>query len=171
MPRTAKYKLNFEYCSKLRLRLWKAASAHTLLKVTMKILTFLIVTLCLAGVVVASLALGEHYNTGASPCDINEVWDCGTVNHSPYAMLRSIPVALIGIVGYALLGAIAGRFPWITAVLALGAVVFSLRLSWIEWKKLQVWCIYCVSSQGIIVAVFALAVTAALLSTRRSRAL
>jgi uncharacterized membrane protein len=130
----------------------------------MKFFTFFIVALSLAGVVVASLALGEHYNTGSSPCSINEVWDCGTVNHSPFAVVYGVPVALIGIVGYALLGALAGRFPWMTAVAAFVATVFSLRLSWHEWKDLQTWCIYCVTSQGIIIVLFALALTAAIIS-------
>ena len=132
-----------------------------------KSLTFLIVVLCLAGTVVAGLALGEHYNTGSSPCSINSVWDCGEVNHSPYAMLYGIPVAMIGIVGYALLAALAGRFPWTTAVLALAAVIFSLRLTKIEWKDLQVWCIYCVISQIIIFIIFLLTVLAAWLSRRK----
>lgn len=131
-----------------------------------KILTVLIVFFCLAGVIDASLALGEHYNTGTSPCDINTKWDCGEVNHSPYAVLRGVPVAIIGIVGYALLGVLAGRFPWITAIAALAAITFSLRLTWIEWKRLEVWCIYCVISQGIIVIVFLLSVAAAWLSKR-----
>ena len=135
---------------------------------TSKVLTVLIVVLCLAGVIVASLALGEHYNTGSSPCSINDVWDCGVVNHSPYAVLRGIPVAMIGIVGYSLLAVLAGRFPRITAALALGALIFSLRLTWIEWKSLGVWCIYCVTSQIIIAVIFLLTVIAALLSTRRT---
>lgn len=132
-----------------------------------KILTVLIVIFCLTGVIDASLALGEHYNTGSSPCSINSVWDCGEVNHSPYAVLRGVPVAIVGIVGYALLGVLAGRFPWITAVAALAGVIFSLRLTWIEWRSLQVWCIYCVISQGIIIIILLLSIVAAWLSRRR----
>jgi vitamin-K-epoxide reductase (warfarin-sensitive) len=132
-----------------------------------KSLTFLTVVLCLAGVVVSSLVLREHYNTEPSPCSINDVWDCGTVNHSQYAVLHGIPVAMIGIAGYALLGVLAGRFPWTTAVFALAGLIFSLRLSWMEWKVLQTWCIYCVSSQIIIAIVFLMALTAAWLSRRK----
>ena|SRR5215472_5291952 len=131
------------------------------------LLTFVIVVFCLAGVVDSSLVLREHYNTESSPCNINDVWDCGTVNHSPYAAMRGIPVALIGILGYALLAVLAGRFPLTTAVLALGALIFSLRLTWIEWKVLLVWCIYCVSSQIIIAIIFPLTVIAAWVSRRK----
>lgn len=133
-----------------------------------KLLTLLIVVLCLAGVLTASLALGEHYNTGSSPCSINDRWDCGIVNHSPYALIRGVPVALIGILGYALMASTAGRFPWITALLALGALIFSLRLTSIEWKTLGVWCIYCVTSQSVVVLVFLLSVAAAWLSHSRA---
>ena len=134
----------------------------------MKYLTLLIVALSLAGTVDSSLALREHYNTGTSPCSINDVWDCGTVNHSQYAVLFGVPVAMIGIVGYALLGALAGRFPWITAAAALGGMIFSLRLTWVEWKDLGTWCIYCVTSQGIITAIFISALIAAILSRRKA---
>ncbi len=136
----------------------------------MKYLTAVIVTLCLAGMLVSSLALAEHYNTQSSPCSINAVWDCGTVNHSPYAMAFGVPVAIIGIMGYGLLTAIAGRFPWLTAVGALLGMIFALRLTWIEWKVLGVWCLYCVTSQGIITLILLSSLTAALLSKRGIRA-
>ena len=126
-----------------------------------KLLTFFIVILCLAGVAISGMALGEHYNTKPSPCSINDRWDCGIVNHSPYAIFHDIPVAMIGIVGYALLGAIAGRLPRVTALIALLALIFTLRLTWIEWKVLGVWCIYCVSSQITIAIIFLLAFAAA----------
>lgn len=137
-------------------------------KRAIKILTLLIVIFSLAGVIDASLALGEHYNTGTSPCSINSVWDCGEVNHSEYAVLRGVPVAIIGIVGYALLAVLAGRFPWITAGAALAGLIFSLRLTYIEWKSLQVWCIYCVISQGIIAVIFLLSTAAAWLSRQET---
>lgn len=131
-----------------------------------KFLTVFIVVLCLFGVMVSSLVLREHYNTESSPCNINDVWDCGVVNHSPYAAIHGIPVAMIGILGYALLAVLAGRFPWTNAVLALGALIFSLRLTWIEWKLLGVWCIYCVTSQITILLIFFLTVIAAWLARR-----
>ena len=80
------------------------------------------------------MALKEHWSNEASPCKINEIWDCGAGNKSPYAVLFGVPVAGIGAVGYALLGALAGRRRLLTALLALGALGFALRLTWIEWK-------------------------------------
>ena len=132
----------------------------------MKFLTAALVVLCLAGVVVSMLALREHYNTETSPCDINTVWDCGAVNHSMFAAVSGVPVAAIGILGYALLGILAGRFRLLTALGALGGLVFALRLSYIEWKVLETWCIYCVASQGIIALVCVLAFLALFLGRR-----
>src|SRR2546430_1047214 len=122
----------------------------------MKVLTVLIVILALAGVVVSTVVLKEHYSTETSPCDINAKWDCGIVNKTPYSLFHGIPVAMIGIVGYALIGILAGRFPILTALAALGGLVFALRLTYFEWKVIGVWCIYCVSSQVIITCVFLL---------------
>ena len=66
---------------------------------------YVLLLLCVLGVVVSSLALREHYRTeGFAPCDINEKWDCGIVNQSPYAMVGKVPVAAIGIAGYLLMG-------------------------------------------------------------------
>jgi uncharacterized membrane protein len=74
---------------------------------------------------------------------------------------------MIGIVGYALIGVLAGRFPVLTALAALGGLAFALRLTYFEWKVIQVWCIYCVSSQVIIACVFLLSAVAAVVSRRQ----
>ena len=112
----------------------------------------LIVILALAGVVVSALALKVHYDTGTEPCSINERWDCGIVNHSSYAVIEHIPVAAIGIAGYlaiALLALARRRFLLLIAtILGLG---LALYLTHIEKDILQVWCLYCVISQGIII--------------------
>src|SRR5579871_4933481 len=112
---------------------------------------WLIAFLALAGMVAAILALREHYRTEASPCSINEKWDCGTVNKSPFAVIAGIPVADIGIAGYLLLGVLAFMKRWrLLAAAAVPALGFSLYLAHIEKDVLEVWCIYCVISLGII---------------------
>jgi vitamin-K-epoxide reductase (warfarin-sensitive) len=106
---------------------------------------WLIIVVAFAGLVAASLALREHYRTGSSPCSINDVWDCGIVNHSQYAVFHGVPVAVIGMAGYLLLAVLSLRKLWWALLLfAVGGLAFSLYLTWIEWKILQVWCIYCV---------------------------
>jgi vitamin-K-epoxide reductase (warfarin-sensitive) len=112
---------------------------------------YLIALLALAGVVVSILALRVHYDTGTEPCSINEKWDCGIVNRSPYAEIERVPVAMIGIVGYLLLAYMAmARQRGMLAVAAILGLGFALYLTHIEKSILQVWCLYCVMSQGII---------------------
>ncbi|MBZ5665216.1 MAG: vitamin K epoxide reductase family protein [Acidobacteriia bacterium] len=112
---------------------------------------WVLVVLAVIGIAASSLALREHYRTDASPCSINERWDCGIVNHSPYAMFHGVPVAVIGIVGYFMLGALASgkAYPWMLPLVTV-ALVFAVHLADIEKFVLGVWCIYCVISLGVI---------------------
>ena len=112
---------------------------------------WVLVVLAVLGIVVSSLALREHYRTEASPCSINAVWDCGTVNHSPSAMLLGIPVAVIGMGGYLFLALLAFRrlYPWMLPFVTF-AIVFAVHLADVEAYVLGAWCIYCVISLGII---------------------
>lgn len=113
---------------------------------------WLLLVLTLLGLAASSLALREHYRPyGDSPCDINAHWDCGIVNHSPYAMIHGIPVAVIGIAGYLLLGVLALKRAYrLMLGFALPALAFSLYLAWIEAHDLGVRCLYCVISLGAI---------------------
>jgi len=111
----------------------------------------IIAILAILGVIVSGLALREHYRTEPAPCAINDRWDCGAVNHSPFAEIFHVPVAIIGIAGYL---ALAGLALMRRRALVMGAAIiglcFALRLSYVEAKILETWCIYCVISQTII---------------------
>jgi vitamin-K-epoxide reductase (warfarin-sensitive) len=112
---------------------------------------YVLMVLAVAGVVASALALREHYRTGESPCSINEKWDCGTVNKSPFAVVWGIPIAAIGMAGYLVLGGLAFRRSYARLLdLTLMSLGFSLYLAHIEKEVLGVWCIYCVISLGII---------------------
>jgi uncharacterized membrane protein len=113
---------------------------------------YTLLILAVLGVIVSSLALREHYREyGDSPCSINEHWDCGVVNHSPYAMMGPIPVAVVGIAGYILMAALAFlRSYRLLLVPTLAGLAFSLYLANIEKNILGIWCIYCVISLGIV---------------------
>ena len=129
---------------------------------------YALLILAVLGIVVSSLALREHYREyGDSPCSINERWDCGVVNHSPFAVLggvfdqmgfhahvplvSALPVATAGILGYIVMAAFAFLRGYRTLlVLTLGSLAFSLFLAHIEKDILGVWCVYCVASLVII---------------------
>jgi vitamin-K-epoxide reductase (warfarin-sensitive) len=128
----------------------KIVRAHPTAK--RKFMKYLLLILAVLGVIVSSLALREHYRTyGDSPCSINERWDCGVVNHSPYAMRFGIPIAAFGIAGYILMAVLAYlRSYRLLLVPTFAGLAYSLYLANIEANVLGVWCIYCVISLGII---------------------
>jgi vitamin-K-epoxide reductase (warfarin-sensitive) len=128
--------------------------------------------LSLAGVLISVLALRVHYSTATEPCDINAHWDCGIVNHSRYAVFFHVPVAAIGIAGYLLLGVLAlARRRVLFLVAAIVGLAFALYLSSIERNVLEVWCLYCVISQGIIALITLLSLAWVFAGARsRSRA-
>jgi len=109
---------------------------------------YIFIFLATVGIIASTLALREHYRTeGDSPCSINDRWDCGIVNHSPYATLAGIPVAVLGIIGYLLMAALSWRRAYrLLLAVAVLALAFSLYLAHIEAHILGVWCIYCVIS-------------------------
>jgi vitamin-K-epoxide reductase (warfarin-sensitive) len=133
---------------------------------------YILVLLSVLGIVVSSLALREHYReAGDSPCSINDRWDCGIVNHSPYAVVKGtgIPVAVLGIAGYVLMGAMAWRRTYrLVLACAVVGLAYSLYLAHIEKDILGVWCIYCVISLGIVSFITLLAFVASFFSGGRS---
>jgi uncharacterized membrane protein len=133
---------------------------------------YVLVVLAALGIAVSALALREHYRTeGDSPCSINERWDCGIVNHSPYAVLLGIPVGILGIAGYLLMAALAWRRAYrLLLATALAALAYSLYLAHIEAHVLGVWCVYCVISLGNIslITLLTLGTTAASLFRKSS---
>ena len=133
---------------------------------------YVLVVLAVLGIVISTLALREHYRTeGDSPCSINERWDCGIVNHSPYAVLAGIPVAALGIAGYLLMGALAWRRAYrLLLAMAVAGLAYALYLAHIEAHVLGVWCIYCVISLGIISLITLLSLGAAIFAGSRSLA-
>ncbi len=112
---------------------------------------YVLVSLTLLGFIASGLALREHYRTDLSPCSINERWDCGIVNHSPFAMLAGIPVAAIGMAGYVFLAVLALKRAYrIFLGAAVLSLAFSLYLAHVEADILGVWCVYCVASLTVI---------------------
>jgi uncharacterized membrane protein len=129
---------------------------------------FVLALLAVVGIAASSFALREHYRTDTSPCSINDRWDCGIVNHSPYAVLWGVPVAAVGMAGYLSLGLLAlKRWYRILLPVALAGLAFSLYLAHIEASVLGVWCIYCVASLATI-SIFSLLTLIAVVTQYRT---
>ena len=85
-------------------------------------------------------------------------------------MLFRSPVAAIGIAGYVVIAGLSlARRRWMVATAAVLGLGFSLYLAHIEKDVLQVWCLYCVISQGIIALITLLAIANLFLSGRPVR--
>jgi uncharacterized membrane protein len=119
----------------------------------------------IASFAVAAVGLGiagyltvVHYDGGAPVCAIAH--GCATVQQSEYAELAGVPVALLGVIGYAaiLLTLLrddeAARTA--TAFLALAGAGFSAWLTYVEVVELEAICIWCVGSAVCMVLLAAL---------------
>ena len=130
---------------------------------------YVLILLTLLGFIASGLALREHYRTDSSPCSINEHWDCGIVNHSPFAVLAGVPVAVIGMAGYVILAALALKRAYgLFLAAALVGLSFSLYLAHVEAHILGVWCIYCVASLVVISLLTLLGIGTLVLSRTRT---
>ena len=77
--------------------------ASTLSRVD-RILFVAIAVLALAGVIVSAVSLQRHYAKSATEfCDFSQQFSCDIVNRSQYSTIEGIPVAGIGVAGYAAL--------------------------------------------------------------------
>lgn len=118
--------------------------------------------------VAAYLYLYKIGRIGALACGAG---GCETVQTSEWARFGGVEVALIGVVGYALLLAVAiaaiqtapsgRRWPVdLLAALAAGGVLFTAYLTYLELFVIRAICRWCVGSAAIIVTILVLALLA-----------
>ncbi len=113
--------------------------------------------LAVCGVIVSSVSLQHHYARSKTAfCDIGETFNCDIVNRSEYSSILGIPVALIGMLGYAALAGLATVYrdrretPSLLFGGAVAGLAFALYLTYVEGHILGVWCILCLSSLTLI---------------------
>lgn len=81
------------------------------------------------------------------------------VNRSIYSVVLGVPVALIGLLGYAALLIFStlyrrsGQTPALLLFGSLAGLGFALYLTYVENFILAVWCVLCLSSLGLILAI------------------
>ena len=132
-----------------------------------------IAVVSLAGIIVSAFSLHHHYATSKSSfCDIGQSFNCDLVNRSEYSTLFGVPVALIGVVGYLAILCLSTVYrskaeaPRLLAVTSAFGLSFALYLTYIEAHRLGAWCILCLSSLGLILAI---AVLSGMLAANRGR--
>jgi len=125
----------------------------------------------LAGLVVALLLVrlhGEAHAGLTSFCAVSETVNCDKVALSPYSVVLRLPVAVWGAIGYALMLTLTAwslfgprphpRWPvgllWLTALVAVAAAV---ALAFVSKVLIGAWCLLCLASWIISIALFAAA--------------
>ena len=138
-----------------------------------RILFALITVLSLAGVIISAVSLQRHYAKSATAyCDFSQKFNCDIVNRSVYSTIQGIPVAGIGVAGYAALFVLAAfrRFrpetPNQLVGAALAGLAFALYLTYIEAYELMTWCVLCLISLMLISLISVLAIVVKIRSAR-----
>ena len=114
-----------------------------------------------AGLAIAGYLTVVHYAGGTPVCAVSH--GCATVQQSSYAELAGVPVALLGLAGYAAIlcslvrdGELART---ITAFLVQAGFGFSAWLTFVEVARLDAICIWCVGSAVCMTLLALLSVT------------
>ena len=138
-----------------------------------RILFVLIAILSLAGVVISAVSLQRHYAKSSSDfCDFSQQFNCDIVNRSEYSEFEGIPVAAVGVAGYAVLFFLSTLWksrpetPLRLLVAAGIGLVFALYLTYVEAHELKTWCILCLGSQVLI---FLITLLSAMVKLQASR--
>jgi uncharacterized membrane protein len=138
-----------------------------------RVLFGVVAILSLGGVTLSAVSLQRHYAKSATAyCDFSQKFSCDIVNRSEYSSIEGIPVAAIGVAGYAALVLLATF--WRARVetpnrlmgAALAGLAFALYLTYIEAYELLTWCILCLSSLVLISLISVLTIVVKLRSVR-----
>jgi uncharacterized membrane protein/protein-disulfide isomerase len=133
----------------------------------------LLLTFAALGLIAASISTYVHHRlltdpTYASFCDVNTTVSCTQAYLSRYGSLWGIPVAVIGVLFFALvllLAGVAGRrtaaardnVPTYVFVLTVPGLLFAVYLAWASFVVLKSFCIFCILSYVAVAGLFAVA--------------
>jgi uncharacterized membrane protein len=127
-----------------------------------------VAALALVGVAIAGYLTYVHYAGVSITCSTG---GCETVQHSRYAEIFGVPVALLGLLAFvgilasAIHGGIEGRAATIS--IALAGVAFAAYLLVVQLAVIGAVCDWCVASDAVTTLIAALALFAAREDVRR----
>ena len=122
-----------------------------------------------SGIGVAAYVLALHAANAGNPkqglCTFTDTISCDKVLSSPYADIAGIPVALIGLVGFAALFGLAAaclfvprwgprRMPTLLVLVAGLGLCFELGMTGVEGFVIQALCPYCLAALALITGTF-----------------
>ena len=121
--------------------------------------------LALAGFFVASLLYFAHRHVLDLPCSVNG-GGCDIVNGSHWSHIGSVPVAVFGMIGYAVLAVLSickltsetprasVFFGWSVLTIALIGTGYSWFLQYVAAVDIEAFCVYCRTSAVIMTIIF-----------------
>ncbi|MBK8899635.1 MAG: vitamin K epoxide reductase family protein [Anaerolineaceae bacterium] len=131
----------------------------------------LIQLLSVPGMLLAFYLYLFHEGVLVLGCKVGSWFDCGQVSGpgAPYASIGPVPVAFIGLTGYAVIFMLAWLRDWdfplmdylpefMVAVTGF-ALLFSLGLTALEFFVIEAFCQYCVVSAVLVVILFGLSLS------------
>jgi uncharacterized membrane protein len=135
-------------------------------EVPTRALAALLGVLSLVGIGVAAYLTYVHWLDKPIACA--GLGTCAAVAESDYAWIGGIPVAFLGLLGYVALALVAAFWLWagnrfdIWPLLAIwgmsvAGVAYSAYLTYVELYRIDAVCIWCVTSAGIMTAMFLVA--------------
>jgi len=134
----------------------------------------LIFFLSILGIFISGYLTYVHYSTLNAPCDFSETFQCSLVSRSKYAEFFGAPVAILGLLGYTILGLISfllyktklksnwlkenkilkkigsARMLFFFSVIGLA---ISGYLTYAEFFLIKALCLFCLVSQAIILTI------------------
>ena len=125
--------------------------------------------LSLVGLALATYLSVAHLSGAGVACGVSG--GCGAVTTSEYSLFLGIPVALLGVAGYAalLMGSLAALglpqppapLRWGLAGIACAGFAFSAYLTATQAFIIGSYCVYCLTSASLMTAIMLLTLTAA----------
>jgi uncharacterized membrane protein/protein-disulfide isomerase len=129
----------------------------------------MVLVLALAGLGFAGSSAWVHYRlltqpAYVSPCDINATFSCSQVYLSQYGAIRGVPVAIFGVIWFALVGLLAafarpgekktdatGAYIFALSTVGLGAILY---LAYASFVVLKTGCILCIGTYVAVIGIF-----------------
>jgi uncharacterized membrane protein/protein-disulfide isomerase len=128
----------------------------------------LILVFAVAGLAFAGSSAWVHYKlvtqpAYVSPCDINATFSCTEVYRSQYGTIRGVPVAIGGVIWFALVGLLAAfarpgdrndpssAYVFSLATVGLGAIIY---LAYASYFVLKMGCVLCIGTYVSVIGIF-----------------
>ncbi len=141
-----------------------------------KTILYILFFLALLGLATSIYLTHLHYLMFDSICDFNAQFSCTSISQSAYAKIFNIPISVLGIIGYSIFALIPlvlllkKKFSFIDLqrihpkltlslitrtyfLMALGSLLFSFYLTYLELHTINVVCPLCIFSQIIILII------------------